>query len=133
MMLNRRQIFAAVLATGAGLSLVALRPAAASQPFDQAAFAAAQAAGKPIMIHVTAPWCPTCRAQNPILSRLLAEPRFKNVVVFDVDFDSQKDLLRAFQVRVQSTMIVFKGHDEAGRSSGDTNAASIEELLSKAV
>jgi thioredoxin len=133
MMLNRRQVFAAALATGAGLSLVALRQAAASQPFDQAAFAAAQAAGKPIMIHVTAPWCPTCRAQNPILSRLLAEPRFKNIVAFDVDFDSQKDLLRAFQVRVQSTMIVFKGRDEAGRSSGDTNPASIEELLSKAV
>lgn len=132
-MLNRRQIFAAALATGAGLSLVALRAATASQPFDQAAFAAAQAAGKPIMIHVTAPWCPTCRAQNPILSRLLAEPRFKNIVAFDVDFDSQKDLLRAFGARVQSTMIVFKGKDEAGRSSGDTNPASIEELLSKAI
>jgi thioredoxin 1 len=132
-MLDRRQLFAAALTTGAGFSLVALKPAAAAQPFDAAAFAAAQAAGKPILLDVTASWCPTCRAQAPILSRLLGESRFKDLVVFDVDFDTRKDLLREFGVRSQSTLIVFKGKDEAGRSVGDTTPAGIEGLLSKAV
>lgn len=132
-MRTRRQIFAAALATTTALALASHVPAAASQPFDQAAFAAAQAAGKPIMIHVTAPWCSTCKAQAPILGRLLDEPRFKNLVAFDVDFDTQKDLLREFKVRFQSTMIVFKGKEEIGRSSGDTNPGSIETLLNSAI
>ena len=36
-----------------------------------------------------------------------------------------------FNVQRQSTLIVFKGKQEAGRSVGDTNAASIEALLAK--
>jgi thioredoxin 1 len=36
-------------------------------------------------------------------------------------------------VQKQSTLIVFKGRQEAGRSTGDTNASSIETLLAKAI
>lgn len=107
--------------------------AAAPKPFDAAAFAAAQAAGKPILVEVTAPWCPTCKAQKPIISGLAAKPKFKDLVVFQIDFDSQKDLLKKFEVFMQSTLIAFKGAKEAGRSTGDTNAASIEALLDKTV
>ena len=80
-------------------------------------------------MEVTAPWCPVCKAQAPILSRLKSEPRFKELVSFNIDFDSQKDLLQKFNVQKQSTLIVFKGSQEAGRSTGDTNADSIEALL----
>lgn len=132
-MLNRRHAFAAALAMALALSSASLAQAADAKPFDQAAFAAAQAAGKSILIHVTAPWCPTCKAQAPILSHLLSEPRFKELVTFDIDFDTQKDLLIKFLVRVQSTMIVFKGEQETGRSAGDTNPASIEALLATAI
>lgn len=131
-MFNRRHAIRAALATAAGLFGASLA-AADEKPFDQAAFAAAQEAGKPILVHVTAPWCPTCKAQAPILSRLMSEPRFKNLVTFDVDFDTQKELLSKFQVRLQSTMIVFKGNQETGRSTGDTNPGSIEALLAKAI
>ena len=106
---------------------------AADRPFDQKAFEAAQAAGKPILLDVSAPWCPTCKAQAPILERLSSEPRFKELVSFSIDYDSQKELLRTFNVQRQSTLIVFKGKQEQGRSVGDTNAASIEALLAKAL
>ncbi len=132
-MLNRRHAFAAVLALAAAVSLASLASAAEKRPFDQAAFQAAQATGKPILLEVTAPWCPTCKAQAPILSRLKVEPRFKELVNFNIDFDTQKDLLRTFNVRMQSTLIVFKGNQETGRSTGDTNPASIEALLAKAI
>ena len=107
--------------------------AADKKPFNQAAFDAAQKAGRPILIEVNAPWCPICKAQAPILSKLSADPRFKNLASFTIDFDSQKDLLRKFNVQKQSTLIVFKGSKEAGRSTGDTNAASIEALLAKSI
>src|SRR5436305_15262857 len=120
--MNRRHLLGALSAVVA-LGTTAF---AADQKFDQQAFEAAQAAGKPILIEVTAPWCPTCKAQAPILSKLKAESRFKNLEAFNIDFDSQKDLLKKFNVRMQSTLIVFKGGQEAGRSTGDTNAGSIE-------
>jgi len=129
-MLDRRALIGGLAA--AALSLTAAS-ASSPQTFDAKTFAAAQAAGKPILLHITAPWCPTCKAQAPILSKLEAEPRFKDLVVLNIDFDSKKDLLRRFNVRYQSTLIMFKGKQEAGRSTGDTNAASIESLLAKAI
>ncbi len=130
--MNRRQLLAtfAVIAT---LPTASLGLAAEAKPFDQQAFDAAQAAGKPILVHVTAPWCPTCKAQAPILSKLRDEPRYKDLVSFSIDFDSQKELLRKLNVQQQSTLIVFKGKSEMGRSTGDTGAASIEGLVAKAI
>lgn len=132
-MLNRRHAVAALFVIIGAVSLGSLASAADKASFDQTAFQQAQAAGKPILIEVTAPWCPTCKAQAPILSQLRGEPRFKNLVSFNIDFDSQKDLLRRFGVRMQSTLIVFKGNKETGRSTGDTNPASIGALLAKAL
>jgi hypothetical protein len=48
-----------------------------------------------------------------------------------VDFDSQKDAVKAFGARMQSTLITFKGSLETGRSVGDTNPGSIAALLDK--
>jgi thiol-disulfide isomerase/thioredoxin len=113
--------------------LSSLALAVENQRFDAKAFESAQAAGKPILVEVTAPWCPTCKAQAPILQRLLTDPKFKNLQVFNVDFDTRKDLLRQFGVQMQSTLIVFKGNAEQGRSTGDTNESSIASLLNKAI
>jgi thioredoxin 1 len=53
--------------------------------------------------------------------------------VIHVDFDAQKDAVRKFGALMQSTLIVFKGGRETGRSVGDTNPDSIAALLDKAV
>jgi thioredoxin 1 len=97
-------------------------------PYTSQAFAAAQKAGDP-----TASWCPTCKAQKPILGKLESDPKFKDLKVFDVDFDSQKDVVRNFKATMQSTLITFKGDHETARSVGDTNPDSIGALLEKAI
>jgi thioredoxin 1 len=120
----------------AGLILAArLSPAIAAEPmpFSAPAFEAAQRSGKPILIEVSAPWCPICKTQKPILAKLSAEPRFKDLQVFDIDFDSQKELLRQLNVRMQSTLIAYKGTAEVGRSVGETQPEWIEGLLEKAL
>jgi thiol-disulfide isomerase/thioredoxin len=129
-MLNKRNLLA-VMGLCMALPFATFAVAADKKPFDAGAFEAAQAAGKPILIDVSAPWCPTCKAQAPILSKLMSNPRFKGVIAFNVDYDSQKDVLRKFNVQRQSTLIVFKGKQEAGRSVADTTPASIEALLAK--
>jgi thioredoxin 1 len=130
-MISRRTLVA-----GIGTAVL-LAPGAAfagnEQRFTAQAFRAAQDAGKPILIEIHASWCPTCKAQIPILSELTAQPKFKDMVVLRVDFDSQKDEVRNFGARVQSTLIVFKGATEVGRSVGDTNRNTIAALLDKAI
>jgi thioredoxin 1 len=113
--------------------LVGLSIGAEKSSFTEAAFEAAQKAGKPILIDIAAPWCPTCKAQAPILNELAALPKFKDLEVFTVDFDNQKSALRTFKAQSQSTLIVFKGAAEVGRSVGDTSKASIEALLAKSL
>lgn len=106
---------------------------AAGTAYTPAAFAAAQKAGKPILVHITAPWCTTCAAQKPILARLEAEPRFKDLQVFDVDFDSRRDVVKRFGATMQSTLITYRGETEVGRSAGETKPEAISALLDKAI
>lgn len=130
-MQNRRHVL-----TLAGLLLATgLESAAAGEtrPFSEPAFEAAQKSGKPILVEVSAPWCPICKTQKPILAKLSSDPRFKDLQIFDIDFDSQKDLLRRLNVRMQSTLIAYKGATEVGRSVGETQPEWIEGLLEKAL
>ena len=101
--------------------------------YDAKSFAAAQAAGRPILVEIHASWCPTCKAQEPILGNLEKQDRFKNLLVVLIDFDSQKEAVKAFGAQMQSTLIAFKGSVETGRSVGDTNATSIATLLDKTI
>ena len=124
-----------LLAIVASVALLGALPASAAEwkPFDAAAFAQAQKDGKPILVDIFAVWCPVCRAQNPILTQLTREPKFDNMVVFKVNFDDQKGDVRALKATSQSTLIVYNGETEKGRSVGDTNQASIAALLDKAL
>jgi len=119
-----------------GLALCALVAAAllvfsvvshAAELFDDQSFKQAQAAGKTILVDVTASWCPTCRQQRPIVEQI--EKEKPNLVVYEVDFDTAKDTLKRFRVQQQSTLIVFKGSKEVGRSTGDTDPARIRALV----
>jgi thioredoxin 1 len=129
-MLNRRTLIASLaVATLAPLSALA----GAATPYSDAAFAEAQKAGKSIFIDISATWCPTCKAQAPIIKSLLGQAKFKDIVTFKVDFDAQADVVRALGAQQQSTLIAFKGAKETGRSVGDTSPNSIEALLASAI
>ena len=128
-MLSRRSVLLSVLLASASAAVVMPAFAVGPQPFDNQAFAEAQKAGRPIFVAIHAPWCPICSAQKPILSGLMADPKFKDLVYFTIDFDSQKDLVRRFGAQKQSTLIAFIGSKEQGRSVGDSNRASISDLL----
>ena len=100
-----------------------------AKKFDDAAFKAAQAAGSEILVHVTAPWCPTCVSQHKTLGEIGKKADYGKLAVFNVDFDTQTDALAAFKANSQSTLIAFKGATETGRLVGATKADAIEALI----
>jgi len=122
------------LALAFGWTATALPAAAAERAgFSDAAFDAARAAGRPVIVEVTAPWCPTCRAQRPHVDAALAAPDLAGALLLTVDFDSQKDALRRLAVRSQSTLIAFKGAEERGRATGITDGEQIRALIRRAL
>ena len=127
-MISRRTLIAAAVVAAAALPALA-----ASMKFTPEDLAAAQKTGKPVLVEVTAPWCPTCKAQKAVMAELDKQDRFKSFVKLEVDFDSQKDALRFLKATSQSTMIVYKGDKEMGRLVGDTKKEAIEALLAKAL
>jgi thioredoxin 1 len=131
-MLNRRHMLS--LAAATAVAFVA-KPALAKAeiPFTKAAFDAAQKQGKSILVEIHASWCPTCKAQKPIIGALLGTSKFKNLVTFRMDFDAQAGEVRAMNAQSQSTLIAFKGMKETARSVGDTDPTSIENLMASAV
>jgi thioredoxin-like negative regulator of GroEL len=121
-MILTRRVFNGAIVAGALMTAGQLGAAFANSavPFSAEAFKAAQASGGPILVEIHADWCPTCKAQDPILDRLTADPKFKNLKIFRVDFDAMKPVVKQFGAQTQSTLIVFKGAAEQGRSVGDT-------------
>lgn len=114
-------------------SLMSLAMAGEIKPFSQKDFDTLTASGKPVVLDVSATWCPTCKAQKPIIDGLMKQPAYKDVTLMTVDFDADKPALKKFKVTMQSTLVAFKGATEVGRSVGDTSPEGLEGLIKKSV
>lgn len=130
----------AVLALfAAGVPAIAVTAPAATtaapsiQPFNQAAFDAAQKAGKPILVWVHAPWCPVCREQAKTIARVTAEPAYRDMQVFRIDYDTQKPLWQKFGATMQSTVIAFHGKRETGRIAHETDDSKVSAVIKSAI
>ena len=111
------------------LSLFSAGSFAAESPFNQAQFEAQRASGKPVAVVFHADWCPTCRAQAPVLKELMQSPEFNGVTLFVANFDTEKALKQSLGVTQQSTIVVFKNGKESARSTGDTQQERLAALL----
>ena len=115
------------------LGCIAAAGWAAETPFNLAAFEAALAQGKPVIVDFAADWCPTCKAQKPVVQSLLGETKREPVTLFVANFDTETALKKRLGVTMQSTFVVFKAGKEVGRSTGQTRRESIAELFDKAL
>jgi thiol-disulfide isomerase/thioredoxin len=125
--------FAKTAALLAVSSLMSLAMAGDIKPFNQQDFDKLTHEGKPVVLDVSATWCPTCKAQKPIIDGLMKQPAYKDVTLLTLDFDTAKPTLKKFKVTMQSTLVAFKGGKEVGRSVGDTTPEGLEGLIKKTV
>lgn len=113
--------------------LLATSALAEQTPYSQPVFDKLIEDGKPVLVEVHADWCSTCRAQAKVTDALLRVKPYRGIRSLKVDYDNQQDVLKALRVSKQSTLIVFKGGKEVGRSLGDTTPEGIGNLLKKAI
>ncbi len=97
--------------------------------YQQAYFTEDMKAGRTVLVAVHADWCTDCRAQGPIITRLMKEPAYEDAVGYVVDFDSERAFLADHKVRTQSTLIIFKNGEEVGRAVAITREKDIRALF----
>lgn len=124
--------FAVLLAT-ALLLFSGLVRALEIEPYTAAGFQQLQAAGKPVALHFHADWCPTCKAQGRAFREIKDDPQLKDMTLLVADYDDERDLKKAMNVRAQSVVIVFRGAMETARSGGETKPAKLKALLMSAL
>jgi thioredoxin 1 len=102
-------------------------------PFTISAFHAAQDAGEPILVDAHAWWCPICLLQGPTINGLSTDPNFARLVIFKLDYETQRTEKHELGIREQSTLIAFAGKTETARAAGITNANNIRQLAATAL
>jgi len=127
-----RRLFTPLLAV-ALTGLAGLAHALDIRPYDAAALAELQGAGKGVAVHFHADWCPTCVNQSRALEQLKADAQLQPLTVLVADYDKEKALKRQLKVRSQSVIVVFKGTAEVARSAGQTQPEQIRQALAQAL
>lgn len=91
------------------------------KPYSPQALSAEQQAGRSVTLHFHADWCPTCRAQDKVLQQWKGDASVPGTLLV-VDYDKEKELKKQLGVRMQSTLIVYRGSVEKARVAGETDA-----------
>lgn len=117
------------------LAAIAAIPAGAAEirEFDRAAFNAALADGKPVLVEVKAWWCPVCASQGRTVRNAVKMEKFNRLVIFELSYDRQEAEWKSFGAKKQGTLIAFRDGREVGRLEFVTDKPEINALLDKTV
>ena len=98
--------------------------------FTEAGFNQLKQDNAAVLIDVHATWCPTCRKQSKVIKAYFKQYPDSDLTVLKVDFDDQKHWVKHFKAFRQSTLIMYKGEKEIGRSIAQTNEKKLFNLFS---
>jgi thiol-disulfide isomerase/thioredoxin len=128
-------LYRRTLLTGIALSLLVFPGAQAANkvPFDLTAFKAARDSGKPVVLQIAATWCGPCQVMKRTVSELIEKPEFKDVMIFEADYDANKADLQKLNAYKVTTLVLYRNKKEVERTVGETRAEMIEPLLRKAM
>src|SRR5258705_11191859 len=90
-------------------ALTATAMAQEPKPFDRMVFDKARVDGKTVLVDFHAGWCPVCKKQAQVIPQVLKQDKFREIVVFKADYDSEKELKQQLKITHQSTLVLFKG------------------------
>lgn len=116
------------------LGLLVVASAAPASAFERTAYSnalieQARETGRPYLIFVHADWCTTCQAQDRVLETMVDDPRFADLLILTIDYDTKRNLMMLYNVGDRSTFVAFHGTTEISRSWADTTPQGIEAFL----
>ena len=112
---------------------IVLPASAAGKFYTQQEFDTLLAEGKTLVVHIHADWCGTCKAQDVQINAAMNSPEFKDVVFFEVDYDTQRKYVKFFNGKLQSTIIIFKAGKEIDRVIAERDASELQVFLKKSL
>lgn len=90
--------------------------------FNKEDYELAVSEGKFIVLYFYANWCPTCRAEFPVMQSAFNELKRNDVIGFRVNYnddqtdDFEKSLASQFGVAYQHTKVILKGNTRLSKS-----------------
>jgi len=102
------------------------------KPYTPERFAALQAADELVLIDVFADWCPTCSRQQEVLQKYAAEHPDVDLNVLVVDFDDDREYVRALRAPRQSTLLLFRGEEQYWYSVAETREEVVFDAINRA-
>ncbi|MBT4859078.1 redoxin domain-containing protein [archaeon] len=86
--------------------------------FDQISYEKALSEGKTVILNFYATWCPSCKAEQPVIIDVFNEHDDPNLVAFRVNWKDpgtsvdEENLAKEFGITVQGTKIFLKGGEK---------------------
>ena len=105
--------------------------------FDKKLFDKAQSEGKIVIISSWIEYCSSCASQMRVLNQAknegkLLDVNFQNIEYFSFDV-TNKEIAELFNVKFQTTLLIFKDNKEVYRSLGETTEDLIYQALKKTI
>ena len=105
--------------------------------FDKKLFDKAQSEGKIVVVSSWIKYCSSCASQMKVLNQAkkegkLLDVNFQNIEYFSFDV-TNKEIANLFNVKFQTTLLIFKDNKEVYRSLGETTEDLIYQALKKTI
>lgn len=99
-----------------------------AQQMNKAAFEAAIAGNKPVLIDFWATWCGPCRIMAPVIEEIANEYEGR-VIVGKIDVDEESDVAAAYGIMSIPTLILFKNGQKMDMRVGVQPKAAVEAMI----
>ena len=105
--------------------------------FDKELFNKAQTEGKIVVVSSWIKYCTSCANQMKVLQKAkkegkLSDIKFDNIEYFSFDV-TNSEIANLFDVKFQTTLLIFRGDQEVYRSIGETTEDLIYEALKASI
>ena len=105
--------------------------------FNKKLFDKAQTEGKIVIVSSWIKYCSSCASQMKVLNQAknegrLLDVKFENIEYFSFDV-TNKEIADLFNVKFQTTLLIFKDNKEIYRSLGETTQELIYQALKKTI
>ena len=98
--------------------------------FNKELFNKAQADGKIVIVSSWIKYCTSCASQMKVLNNVKKD--FDNVEYFAFEV-TKKEIANLFNVKYQTTLLIFKNNKEVYRSIGETSREAIYKAIKSSI